>query len=408
MIPGVSVPKQYFIPLKTFRKILCIVLDGVGVGEAPDAAAFGDEGSNSLGNTARHVGALRLPSLQRLGLGNIIPIEGVEPAEHPEAFYGKLTPKAAGKDSTSGHWELMGCIVDEPFPVYPHGFPGDIIKAFEASIGRGVIGNKPASGTVIIEELGREHMRSGKPIVYTSQDSVFQIAAHETIVPLDDLYGMCEAARRILRPPHNVARVIARPFLGEPGGFYRTAGRRDFSLPPLRRTVLDALVDCGYSVLAIGKIFDLFAGRGITRHIPTKSNREGMIATLDAVTGRGDWAFVFTNLVDFDTMWGHRNDPRAYALGLEEFDSHLGQLLDRLRDDTLLIITSDHGTDPTTPSTDHSREYVPLLVYHRGIPRGEGRDLGVRDTFADVGRTIADNFSLDEGFPGRGALGGLG
>jgi phosphopentomutase len=390
--------------LKTFRKILCIVLDGVGVGEAPDAAAFGDEGSNSLGNTARHVGALRLPTLERLGLGNIIPIEGVAPVEPPQAFYGKMTPVAPGKDSTSGHWELMGCVVEDPFPVYPQGFPCDIIGAFETSIGRSVIGNKPASGTVIIGELGEEHMRSGRPIVYTSQDSVFQIAAHESVIPLGELYRLCEAARTILSPPHNVARVIARPFLGEPGGFYRTAGRRDFSLPPVKSTVLDALVNDGHPVLAIGKIYDLFAGCGITRHILTKSNRDGMKATLDAVVGSEEWAFVFTNLIDFDTMWGHRNDPRAYALGLEEFDSYLGQLLDTLGDDTLLIITSDHGTDPTTPSTDHSREYVPLLVYHRRIPLQAVRNLGVRGTFADVGRTIADNFGLAGRFPGRSVM----
>ena len=392
--------------LKTFRRILCIVLDGVGVGEAPDAAAFGDQGSNSLGNTARHVGALRLPSLERLGLGSIIPIEGVDPVASPLAFYGKMMPVAAGKDSTSGHWEVMGCVVDEPFPVYGQGFPDEIVETFESRAVCKVIGNKPASGTVIIEELGAEHMRTGNPILYTSQDSVFQIAAHEQMIPVPELYRMCETARAILCPPHNVARVIARPFLGKPGSFYRTAQRRDFSLPPIKPTVLDALVENKHSVLAIGKIYDLFAGRGITKHISTKSNRDGMIATLDAATGDDEWALIFTNLVDFDTMWGHRNDPRAYALGLEEFDSYLGRLLDTLPDEMLLIITSDHGTDPTTPSTDHSREYVPLLLYHTGISPEAARDLGVRASFADVGRTIVDNFGVPPvGFPGRSVLG---
>ncbi|UCG52108.1 MAG: phosphopentomutase [Candidatus Latescibacterota bacterium] len=387
--------------MRSFQRIICIVLDGVGVGEAPDAASFGDAGSNSLGNTARHVGALRLPTLERMGLGNIIAIEGVGPTNSPQAFHGKMIPVAVGKDSTSGHWELMGCVLDEAFPVYPGGFPDRVIAAFESKIGRSVIGNKPASGTAIIEELGREHMRSGNPIVYTSQDSVFQIAAHESVIPLNELYRFCETARSLLVPPDNVCRVIARPFLGEPGGFYRTGGRKDYSLKPVKRTVLDALVENGQSVLAIGKIDDLFAGQGITHSIPTKSNREGMDATLDAVRS-GDAPFVFTNLVDFDTMWGHRNDPRAYALGLEEFDSYLGQLVRALTGDSLVVITSDHGTDPTTPSTDHSREYVPLLVYHKAIQKAAS--LGTRASFADVGRTVADNFGLDAEFPGCGFL----
>ncbi|UCH85030.1 MAG: phosphopentomutase [Candidatus Latescibacterota bacterium] len=393
--------------MKMFKKIVCVVLDGVGVGEAPDAAAFGDGGSNSLGNTARHVGELRLPSLERLGLGNIISIEGVPPVVSPRAYHGKMTPVAPGKDSTSGHWELMGCVLEQPFPVYDHGFPDEIIEAFETRTGSKVIGNKPASGTVIIEELGADHMRTGDPILYTSQDSVFQIAAHESVIPLSELYRMCETARSILQHPHNVARVIARPFLGEPGGFYRTAGRRDFSLPPSKETILDRLVDNDLPVHVIGKIHDLFAGRGITTHVPTKSNRDGMSAMLDALAGGDRSALVFTNLVDFDTMWGHRNDPRAYALGLEEFDSHLGPLLSAMGDDVLLIITSDHGTDPTTPSTDHSREYVPLLVYYAGAPRDRVRDLGVRTSFADVGKTIADNFGLAAGFPGRSFLGDI-
>lgn len=390
--------------MNNFKKIICVILDGVGVGEAPDASDFGDVGSNSLGNTACHVGNLRLPVLGSLGLGNITSIEGVPPVEKPAAFFGRMTPVSPGKDSISGHWELMGCIPDEPFPVYPNGFPGEVVAVFEDSIGRRVIGNKPCSGTVIIQELGEEHLDTGSPILYTSQDSVFQIAAHESVLAVDELYRFCEIAREILCPPHGVARVIARPFAGEVGGFYRTAGRRDFSLPPPKHTVLDVLVDKGIPVLTIGKIHDLFAGRGITRFIPTKNNREGMEAILD-IAATEEWPFVFANLVDFDTMWGHRNDARAYALGLEDFDSYLRQLMADIGDDTLLIITSDHGNDPTTPSTDHSREFVPLLAYSKMMIRGaSGRDLGVRATFADAGMTIAECFGVDADMPGTSFL----
>ena len=387
-----------------FQKVVCIILDGVGVGEAPDAADFGDEGSNSLGNTSRFVGSLRLPALGRMGLGNIVPVEGVSVCPAPVAFHGKMAPMSRGKDSTSGHWELMGCVVDQPFPVYPGGFPLAIVEEFERRIGRKVLGNKPASGTAIIQELGPAHMESGRPILYTSQDSVFQLAAHEAVIPTEELYRYCRIARSIMQAPHDVARVIARPFAGDVGGLYRTAGRKDFSLPPVRRTVLDALVDSGKTVLAIGKIRDLFAGRGISRHVPTRNNREGMDATLEAVADP-EWSLVLTNLIDFDMMWGHRNDARAYALGLEEFDSYLPVLLDELREDVLLMITSDHGNDPTTPSTDHSREYVPLLAYHRRLETSAGhRELGTRRTFADVGRTVADNFLLEEEWPGSSFL----
>jgi phosphopentomutase len=387
-----------------FRQVICIVLDGVGAGEAPDAAAFGDTGSNSLANTARQVGSLRLPSLGRLGLGNVVPIEGVPPAAQPSGFHGRMAPAAAGKDSTSGHWEIMGCVIKEPFPVYPSGFPPDLVGEFEKRIGRKVIGNKPASGTAIIEELGEAHVNTGRPILYTSQDSVFQLAAHEAVISREELYRICETARTLLSGPHAVARVIARPFAGSPGAFYRTAGRKDFSLVPPSRTVLDALVENGVPVFAIGKINDLFCGRGISDHAPTKSNREGIELTIEAA-GRPDRPFVFTNLIDFDMMWGHRNDARAYALGLEEFDSFLPVLFDRFGDETLLIITSDHGNDPTTPSTDHSREYVPLIVYHRRTDRvSGGRDLGTRATLADVGRTIAENFRLRAEFPGESFL----
>jgi phosphopentomutase len=387
--------------LKPFRRIICIVLDGVGVGEAPDADRYGDVGSNSLANTARHVGALRLPVLEKMGLGNITGIAGVAPVDRAAACFGRMKPSSAGKDSTTGHWELMGCLLEEPFPTYPDGFPHDVVDAFERAIGRKVLGNRPASGTVIIEELGEEHVQTGQPIVYTSQDSVFQIAAHETVIPLDELYRLCQTARSILVPPHGVARVIARPFAGSAGGFYRTAARRDFSIPPVRPTLLDALVLNDRKVLTLGKIGELFCGRGITRSIPTKNNRQGMQETLEAVRDR-EWDFLFVNLVDFDTMWGHRNDPRAYALGLEEFDSYLNDLLKAIEERTLLLITSDHGNDPTTKSTDHSREFVPLIAYHKEMM--EVCDLGTRKTLADNAATIADNFGMANRFTGSSFL----
>jgi phosphopentomutase len=377
--------------VKAFKRIFCIVLDGVGVGEAPDAGRYGDVGSNSIANTARLVGGLRLPNMRRMGLGNLCDIVGVPPLSAPLAHYGRMRPRAVGKDSTSGHWELMGCVLDHAMPTYADGFPAEIIERFQRETGRGVIGNKVASGTEIIMELGERHIATGELIVYTSQDSVFQIAAHEQVVPVDELYRFCETARAILAPPHGVGRVIARPFLGLPGGFYRTERRKDFSLPPPRDTVLDRLHAAGKRVATIGKIDDLFAGRGITRAVHTACNRDGMRFTL-AEAGRSDADFIFTNLVDFDTMWGHRNDARAYALGLEDFDSFLSELLPVLGGEDLLIVTSDHGNDPTTRSTDHSREEVPLLVYHGSLDRG--RPFGMHETFADVGATVAENFGV--------------
>ena len=381
--------------MKQFDRIFCIVLDGVGVGAAPDAAAYGDTGANSVPNASRAIGGLRVPNMQRMGLGNIVDISGVSREDSTTAFWGRMQPRSAGKDSTSGHWELMACVVDQPMPVYPQGFPPDVIDRFNRETGRGVLGNKPASGTEIITELGQAHLESGDLIVYTSQDSVFQIAAHENVVPVELLYTYCEAARRILVPPRSVCRVIARPFLGEAGGFYRTERRKDFSIEPPHDTVLDRLTGAGKTVITIGKIEDLFAGRGITRGLHTHNNRDGMNQTLDVarnddISGN---VFVFTNLVDFDTMWGHRNDARAYALGLEDFDSFLSEFLPALRPDDLLIITSDHGNDPTTPGTDHSREDVPLLVWYPGL--AAGGSLGLRSTFADVGATVADNFGIE-------------
>ena len=369
-----------------FSRVILIVLDGVGAGEAPDADAYGDTGSHTLANTARSVGGLRVPTLARMGLGNIGAIDGVERVADAIAHTGRLCPRSAGKDSTTGHWELMGCILENPFPTYPNGFPPDLVARVERTIGRGVLGNKAASGTAILEELGARHLETGEPIVYTSADSVLQIAAHESRVAPSQLYTWCAAVRALLVPPHGVGRVIARPFAGMPGRFHRTAGRRDFSLAPPRPTVLDRLAEAGRRVLTIGKIDDLFAGRGIAHAVHTRDNRDGMGHALEAVRG-GGFDFVFVNLVDFDSMWGHRNDARAFALGLEEFDAFLAGFLPELGDDDLLFITADHGNDPTTPSTDHSREYAPLLIHHRALARGVS--LGDRDSLADVGATVS-------------------
>ena len=370
----------------TFSRVILIVLDGVGAGAAPDADAYGDTGSHTLANTAHAVGGLRVPTLARLGLGRIGEIAGVARAERPAAHVGRMRPLSAGKDSTSGHWELMACVLERPFPTYPNGFPPDLIARIEDVTGRGILGNKAASGTAILEELGARHLETGRPIVYTSADSVLQIAAHESCVPRPQLYAWCESVRALLTPPHDVGRVIARPFEGNPGTFRRTAGRRDYSLAPPRPTVLDALAGAGRRVLSIGKVAELFSGRGIASALHTRDNREGMEHTLDAVRGRS-FDFIFVNLVDFDTMWGHRNDARAFALGLEEFDAFLAGLLPALGDGDLLLISADHGNDPTTPGTDHSREYAPLLVHHRGL--ASGWDLGDRDSLADVGATVS-------------------
>lgn len=388
-----------------FSRVILIVLDGVGAGEAPDAGAYGDTGSHTLANTARSVGGLRVPTLARMGLGWIGAIDGVERVADPIAHTGRLCPRSAGKDSTTGHWELMGCVLDNPFPTYPDGFPPDLVARVERAIGRGVLGNKAASGTAILEELGARHLETGEPIVYTSADSVLQIAAHESRVAPSQLYAWCAAVRALLVPPHGIGRVIARPFAGTPGRFHRTQGRRDFSLAPPRPTVLDRLAETGRRVLTIGKIDDLFAGRGIARALHTRDNRDGMGHALEAVRG-GGFDLVFVNLVDFDSMWGHRNDARAFALGLEEFDAFLAGFLCELGGDDLLIITADHGNDPTTPSTDHSREYAPLLVHHRALLRGVS--LGDRDSLADVGATVSLVLTGSWGEAGRPIVGRTG
>lgn len=370
--------------------VIILVMDSVGIGALPDAASYQDEGSNTFVNVAHASGGLTLPTLSRLGMGNIISAKGVVPVDCPRAAYGRMAEASPGKDTITGHWELMGLILDKPFPVYPHGFPPEIITAFENRIGRKTLGNKPASGTTIISELGTEHVATGYPIVYTSADSVFQIAAHEEVIPLDELYHICQVARSLLTGSHAVGRVIARPFVGTPGHFRRTSNRRDFSLSPPAPTVLDVVFNAGKAVLGIGKIGDIFAGRGLSDVWLSHKNRQGMMLTKKAVISN-KWDLVFTNLVDFDMLYGHRNDPLGYARALEEFDQDLNKLLDHLNPKDVLIITADHGCDPTTPSTDHSREYVPLLVYgHKVRPQ----NLGTRSTFADVGATTAEILNI--------------
>ncbi len=380
------------------KRVIVIVLDSVGVGALPDAETFGDKGANTLAHIASQRGGLKLPNLQQLGLGNIIDIKGVPPNPKHLASFGKMSEASGSKDTMVGHWEIMGLITDQPFPVYPQGFPDEILEDFfrETGVHR-VLGNRSASGTVIIQELGEEHIKTGHPILYTSADSVFQIAAHEEIIPIDELYAMCEGARRVC-DRYRIGRVIARPFVGQKGNFTRTVRRKDFPMRPPAETVLDILKSKGYPVVGIGKIEDIYAGQGITRAIHTKGNSDGMgqlIRELD-VTGRG---LIFINLVDFDMLYGHRNDVEGYAGALETFDVLLAELCASLRDHDLLIITADHGCDPTYPGTDHTREYVPLLVYHKSLPP---RDLGTRRTFADIGVSILDFFQIEHTFRGTG------
>jgi len=377
------------------RRALILVLDGVGCGAAPDTAVYGDAGSDTIGNIARAVGGLSLPNLARLGLGNATSILGVEPAAHPTGGFGVMLPASCGKDSTTGHWEIAGVHLAHPFPTYPGGFPNDVIQAFSEATGRPVIANTVASGTAVIEEYGEEHLRTGAWIVYTSADSVFQIAAHESRIPLSELYAACEVARAQLVSPHNVSRVIARPFTGTAGAWERTANRRDYSVLPPAETLLDALEVAGIQRSGVGKVDDLFAGRGI-RSKHTKDNAEGIREIHSWLSGpsRG---FCFANLVDFDQRFGHRNDVRGFQGALEAFDAALPSLLSALREDDLLFITADHGNDPTTPSTDHARERVPLLV--AGAPV-QGGPLGERQTFADLGATVAEWLGIP--FRGRG------
>jgi phosphopentomutase len=373
-----------------FPRVIVIVMDSVGIGELPDAAAYGDQGSDTLGNIARQV-PLRLPTLRSLGLADVAHI-GAAPGDGAAAgAYGRMAEASPGKDSVTGHWEMMGIVLDRPFPVFPRGFAPEIIAEFSRLTGRGVLGNVAASGTAIIDDFGAEHMRTGALIVYTSADSVFQIAAHEDVVSVPELYRACEIAYRLVGEGLGVGRVIARPFVGQPGAFKRTANRHDYALPPLGETLLDRATAAQVPVVAIGKIQDLFAGRGIGRALHSASDEEGMDHVV-AELGRTPEGFIFTNLVDFDTQYGHRNDVRGYAANLERFDTRLADLLPRLAPEDLLVVTADHGNDPTTPSTDHAREYVPLLITGRRVRREV--NLGTRLTFADLGQTIADNFQL--------------
>ena len=373
--------------LTNVNRITLIVLDSVGCGDAPDAAAYGDEAANTLGNISRAVGGLNLPNMGVLGLGNLTKILGVPPTNSAEGVYGRLTEVSAGKDTTTGHWELAGIILENPFPTYPNGFPGDIIGEFESRIGSEILGNFPASGTVIIQELGEEHLQTGKPIVYTSADSVFQVAAHEELIPLDRLYQYCQIARDLLQGEPAVGRVIARPFTGAPGNFTRTEHRKDYSLTPPTDTILDAVKAAGKEVIGVGKVEDIFALRGLTQSNHTSNNMASVEAILDFL-GTNTEGLIFANLVDFDMLYGHRNNPRGYANALEAFDQRLPEIMTVLKSDDVLIITADHGNDPTTPGTDHSRERVPILIYGDRVKKNY--NLGTRDSFADLADTISD------------------
>ena len=373
-----------------FARVILIVLDSVGIGELPDAALYQDEGSNTLGNIAAQV-PLRIPTLAAMGLPCLVPLRGVAPPVTPAAAFGRLAERSAGKDSVTGHWELMGVVLDRAFPTFPHGFSPDLIAAFEERIGRPSIGNVVASGTAIIDELGARHMETGFPIVYTSADSVFQIAAHEGIVPVPRLYQWCEAAYDLAVRGLGLGRVIARPFIGLPGAFARTSNRHDYAMPPVAETLLDRLVAAGHQVTAVGKVADLFAGRGISQSHPTKNDGDG-VDRIESLLATQDRGLIFANLVDCDALYGHRNDTPGYAANLERFDARLARLLPQLRPDDLLVITADHGNDPTTPSTDHSREHVPVLLY--GPQVRAGVDLGTRPSFADLAQTLADLFGV--------------
>ena len=373
-----------------FSRVTILVLDSAGIGEMPDAAKYGDQGANTLGNTARVNGGLHLPNLAKLGLGRIGPIEGVEAVPHPTASWGKMAEASPGKDTTTGHWEMAGVILPTPLPLYPNGFPKEILAAFKKQTGLDVLGNKPASGTEIIQELGDEHVATGKPIVYTSADSVFQIAAHEDVIPLERQYELSAIARKIL-DPHGTARVIARPFTGKSGAYARTKNRRDFSLPPPTETVLDVLKANKVQVTGVGKIKDIYAGQGITDSVHAKDNMAIADATLELLQTQKE-GLIFSNFVDFDMLWGHRNNAKGYADGLEAFDKRLGDLLATLDRRDLLLMTADHGCDPTDVSTDHTREYVPLIAYAPAM--AEGHDLGIRTSFCDLGQTLAENFGV--------------
>lgn len=381
------------------KRVILIVLDSVGIGELPDAAKYGDVGSNTLGHIAEKI-KISLPNLTSWGLGNIIPLPNIPPANEPLAAWGKMASASCGKDTTSGHWEIAGLVLDHPLPTYPQGFPDEVIRPLGEAIGRDILGNIVGSGVQIIDDLGEEHMRTGRPIVYTSADSVFQIAAHEKIIPLAELYRICEIARKILTGPHGVGRVIARPFDGEPGHFYRTANRHDFSLAPPPGGLTQVLAEAGTEVVSVGKIADIFAGVGISRRLPGSRNAES-IAGIKEAMDTCVHGLIFANLIDFDMLYGHRNDVGGYGQALEYFDSELPGIIAKLEPDDMLAVTADHGNDPTTPSTDHSREYVPLLIYGKKFKKAT---LGIRPTFADLGATISDYLGAKELPAGKSML----
>jgi len=377
--------------MSKLKRAILVVLDGVGVGANPDAHAYGDDGASSLEHCAQAVGGLELPNLGRIGLGNITPILGTPPTDKALGSYGRMAEAATGKDSTTGHWEMAGVVLHKPLPTYPHGFPVHLVDQFEKAIGREVLGNKAASGTEIIKELGEEHLRTGRPILYTSADSVFQLAAHQDVIPLEELYHMCRIARDMLSGDNAVGRVIARPFIGTPGNFRRTEHRRDFSLAPLGTTLLDVIKESGREVIGIGKIEDLFAGRGLTRRDHTETNKDGMAATLRLLE-RDFTGLLFVNLVEFDMLWGHRRDSQGYAQALRDVDDWFAQVQKVMQPGDAIFFTADHGNDPTYRGSDHTREQVPLLAY--GQPVRAGVDLGARSTFADLGQTLAQAFEV--------------
>ncbi|TRM12628.1 phosphopentomutase [Lentibacillus cibarius] len=378
--------------MQNFKRVFLIVLDSVGIGEAPDAKAFGDEGADTLGHIAERMNGLNMPNMAKLGLSNIREIKGIEKATSPMAHFTKMQEASNGKDTMTGHWEIMGLHIQQPFRTFPDGFPDELIKELETKTGRKIIANKPASGTAIIEELGKEHMDTGSLIVYTSADSVLQVAAHEEVVPLDELYSICETARELTKDEkYMVGRVIARPFIGEPGNFERTPNRHDYALKPFGRTVMNDLKDDGFDVVALGKISDIYDGEGITEAIRTADNNDGMTKFIESMS-KDFTGLNFLNLVDFDAKYGHRRDPEGYGQALEAFDARLPQVMDKLNEDDLLIITADHGNDPIHHGTDHTREYVPLLIHHPGME--SGKELPIRETFADIGATVADNFNI--------------
>ncbi|WP_085508757.1 phosphopentomutase [Thalassobacillus devorans] len=378
--------------MNEFKRVFLIVMDSVGIGEAPDAAKFNDEGANTLGHIAEHMDGLNMPNMGELGLSNIRNIKGIEEADKPKAHYTTMQEASNGKDTMTGHWEIMGLYIDKPFRTFPDGFPDELLQELVQRTGRKIIGNKPASGTEILKELGEEHMKTGALIVYTSADSVLQVAAHEDVVPLEELYEICETARELTRDEkYMVGRVIARPFVGEPGAFERTPNRHDYALKPFGRTVMNEMKDEGLDVIALGKISDIYDGEGVTESIRTSDNMDGMDQLVTSMD-KDFRGLNFLNLVDFDAKFGHRRDPQGYGEALEAFDARLPQVFEKLKEDDLLLITADHGNDPIHHGTDHTRELVPLLAYHKGIK--EGKRLEQRKTFADIGATVSDNFNI--------------